>query len=619
MQTPWKPIEDDVWVLDDSCRVYAVQGPDGIVIVNAGTGQAAEHLSAATGSVDVLLTHHFRDHADGAIRLHAAGAEVWANAWDSEYYLDPEQHFRERLTWNSYDNRWDRFAPIRPLPVTRWLRDYETVTLGGLFWEVMPTPGATNGASSYIVTLTNGRRLAFVGETICGPDGKLARLSPLQYDYNNLPGAANVWHSCNRLLDAKPDCLLPSLGEPMDNPPEAVAALKANLRRLDEISPGVGETFYNLNDPNAEDISEVLPRLWRSQYAVAHTYFVLGKSGRVLSLDYGYNNAAQKMPDVHHVSNRRPLLHGLDGLKKRFGIERIDTALVTHYHDDHVCGIPLLQRLFGTEVWAGDNFADILESPERFDRPCLWHEPIAVTRTLPCGVTHVWDDITFTLFPMSGHTRFSTLILLEIDGVRVAHTGDQIFFQPWEFEPGARLFTNHVYKNGVDLGGYRETLTHLERFRPDWILTGHTNPYQPTDEWYEAIAKGAEAFDDVHQALMPLADDDVHFGPDSQPAELRPYRVHQTGDGPIVFDGWIRNPFGKTQSATVQIVAPDGWRSQSQTLTLAPRAVADFSLTLTPPPGTRCRRLPVALDLTVGDRPFGQVAEALVSIGVPRF
>jgi glyoxylase-like metal-dependent hydrolase (beta-lactamase superfamily II) len=44
-------------------------------------------------------------------------------------------------------------GPIRPVPVTDWMRDYETREIAGLRWETVPTPGMTNGASSYVVTL----------------------------------------------------------------------------------------------------------------------------------------------------------------------------------------------------------------------------------------------------------------------------------------------------------------------------------------------------------------------------------------------------------------------------------------------------------------------------------
>lgn len=615
----WEQVEVGVFLFRDSCHVYAVQGPDGTVLINAGTGQAADHLEEVAGGkpLTLLLTHHFRDHTDGAIRLHEAGATVIGPYWDQEYLIDPDQHFRERQMWNSYDNRWDRYSPVRPLPVTGWMMDYETRQIAGLQWEVIPTPGVTNGASSYLTTL-NGRRLAFVGEVICG-HGRTGRLAPLQYNYNDFTGALNLYHACTRLLQAQPDRLLPSLGSPIDDPAGAIAAFKANLKRLDEIQPDFGDQVKDLDE---DDIEEVLPHLYRSKYSGANTHFVLSQSGKVLSLDYGYNVAAYAFPGKQHLSNRRPCLHGLSGLKKRFGIDRIHTVLVTHYHDDHINGIPMLQRLFGTEVWAGRYFSDILERPARYDRPCLWHEPITVARHLPCEETVSWEGIPITLYPMSGHTRFSTLVCMEIDGTRVVHTGDQIFFHAPDglaFGPGARQFTNHVYKNGLDLGCYLRTLDDLRRFRPDLVLTGHTLPYRTSEAWYEAIERGARAFDEVHRLLMPLGDEEVHFGAESQGGKLKPYRVHLPDGGTANFEGWVLNPFPSPQRARVQLIGLDGWHSDPVELDLAPREQKDIHISITPPPGTRCRRQPVGLDLTVGGRPFGQVAEALVTVGFPRF
>ncbi|MCZ6680924.1 MAG: MBL fold metallo-hydrolase [Candidatus Poribacteria bacterium] len=615
----WERIQDSVFLFRDSCHVYAVQGPEGTVLINAGTGLAAEHLEeiVQNGPATVLLTHHFRDHTDGAIRLHQAGAKIVGPYWDQEYLLDPDQHFRERQIWNSYDNRWDRFSPVRPIPVAEWMMDYETRHIAGLEWEVIPTPGVTNGASSYLVTL-NGRRLAFVGEVICG-HGRTGRLAPLQYNYNDMTGAVNLWRSCSRLLEAKPDMLLPSLGESMDDPVAAIGAFKENVKRIDDIQPGFAG---QLSEPDEDDIEEVLPHLYRSKYGGACTHFVISESGKVMSLDYGYNGSAYLSPGKQHLSNRRSFLHGLKGLKKHFGVDRIDTVLVTHFHDDHVTGIPLLQRLFGTEVWAGAHFSDILERPSRYDRPCLWHEPIKVHRHLPNAETIDWEDIPITLYPMSGHTRFATLVCMEIDGKRVAHTGDQIFFHTENgraFQPGARLFTNHVYKNGLDIGCYKRTLEDLRRFRPEWILTGHTMPYQTSDEWYEIIERGANAFDEVHQQLMALGDDDVHFGAESQGGKLKPYQLHLPEGGTAEFEGWILNPFPSAQKATIRLVGPAGWEGQTAEIELEARQQKAIQIAITPPDGARCRRQPVGLDLTVGGRPFGQVTEALVTVGYPRF
>jgi glyoxylase-like metal-dependent hydrolase (beta-lactamase superfamily II) len=311
----------------------------------------------------------------------------------------------------------------------------------------------------------------------------------------------------------------------------------------------------------------------------------------------------------------------LNGLKKRFGTDRIDTVLGSHFHDDHVNGIPMLQRLFGAEVWAGENFADILEDPLQYDRPCLWHEPIRVHRRLPLGETFQWEEVSITLYPMSGHTRFATLICMEIDGVRVAHTGDQVFFRGGEdpYGAGSRSFTNHVYKNGLDVGCYMQTLADLKAFRPEWVLTGHTRPYCPDEAWFGVIEVGAQGFDDAHLSLMYLGDEDVHFGAESQGAKLKPYQMHAPDGGRLEFGGWVLNPFPVPQKATLHLVCPEGWQSEPVEVELGPREQKAIRVLAIPPPETVCRRQPVALDLTVGGQPFGQVTEALVTVGLPHF
>ena len=85
----WQKVHDGVFLFQDSCCVYAIQGSKGTVLVNAGTGLVADHLDEVVqgGSLVVLLTHHFRDHTDGAIRLQNAGAKILGPYWDQEYQL----------------------------------------------------------------------------------------------------------------------------------------------------------------------------------------------------------------------------------------------------------------------------------------------------------------------------------------------------------------------------------------------------------------------------------------------------------------------------------------------------------------------------------------------------
>ena len=80
--------------------------------------------------------------------------------------------------------------------------------------------------------------------------------------------------------------MLPSLGQPIDRPEQAIQLLRENLKLIGGISPGFVE---QLNDPDDDDIEEILPHLYRSKYSGAETNFVISDSGKVMAIDYGYN------------------------------------------------------------------------------------------------------------------------------------------------------------------------------------------------------------------------------------------------------------------------------------------------------------------------------------------
>ncbi len=212
----WTPVLPDVLRWQDSCNVYAVLGEEAALIIDAGTGEWLEegvrHLPVPAAAV--LLTHYFRDHAAGAALAARAGIPVYVPEGEREIFLDPAEHFRKRETYLIYDNIWDLFAPVEPTAVAGVLRDYEQLTLAGIELRVLPLPGATPTQVGFVLrTPKSGRTVAFCAETIHSP-GRLPRLAPLQYNYNDIIGAVNVAFSAEVLRQLHVDVLLPSLGDP---------------------------------------------------------------------------------------------------------------------------------------------------------------------------------------------------------------------------------------------------------------------------------------------------------------------------------------------------------------------------------------------------------------------
>lgn len=619
----WRSLGEGISVYSCSCQVYALDGGDGRgLLINAGSGKVVDHL-AELGPIrewTVLLTHHFRDHSGGAARLKANGARVLAPFGERGHLAGRQEAMRDAQQFFLYELTWDHFAPSAPLAVDSWLRDYERLELAGFSVDVVPAPGPTLGAAAYVISRPGMRRTAFTGELIHSA-GRVARISPYQYNYNDLTGLENVLRSAERVLAANPSRVLPSLGEPISDYAHALAALRDNVAGFERLQPGVVATAVS---PAPNGIEPVLPRLYRAQGSSAETHFLVGRSGRILALDYGYDTVGVKFPARLAWWTRRPLLHSLSALKATVGSDRIDTVIATHYHDDHVVGVPTLQRLHGTELWAGENFADLLENPGDYDRPCLWPEPMRVHRRLPLGTPFQWDDVTITLHAMTGHTEFSTLILLEYDGHRVAHTGDQIFYLDHATRrltppgPNAGAFTNHVYRNGLAIGGYRECVRHLRDFRPDVILSGHSIPYRPDAETWKTLDAVAAAFDSLHEAILPLGREDVHFGADACAAKLQPYRLDvRNGQRTASLHGWVCNPLA--QQATAQLrfhVRELGWSGEAWTLPMAARQRTPFTTTFDLPRGLNRRQL-LTLELTVNGRSFGEVAEAWVETETP--
>jgi glyoxylase-like metal-dependent hydrolase (beta-lactamase superfamily II) len=357
--------------------------------------------------------------------------------------------------------------------------------------------------------------------------------------------------------------------------------------------------------------------VYQDTQSFAHSWFLISESGKAMVIDYGYYGA-MAWPNYPRPYTRRPLLHGLESLKQQFGIERADVVLVSHYHDDHVCGIPQLQRLYSTQCWCPENFADLLEYPERHCFPCDWPVPARIDRRLPLDQTFQWEEYAFHLHPMNGHTRFSALIGFEADGKRFAHTGDQYFFMNGvdNFANNTRL-QNHVYRNGALLDGYDISGRWMLDWRPDVVLNGH-QPAMITDEhFFQHIEAWAEDYKRWHQTAMVLGDDETHFNLDSWGGWIWPYRVHLVEPATASVRVTVRNPFPHAASLEVRLVGPEGWRGSAASLQAEARAKVSCELEITP--SAPCRRQPFAAELVVDGQSFGQVAEALMTVGGTEF
>jgi glyoxylase-like metal-dependent hydrolase (beta-lactamase superfamily II) len=620
----WQPVHPHVFLWRDSCNVYAVIGPAGAIVVNAGAGAWLEALDQLPAQPAALLcTHFFRDHSAGAARAAELGIPVFVPEGERAIFADPAQHFRQRDTYIIYDNYWDLFAPITPTKVAGVLRDYEILHLAGLEVQVLPLPGVTVNQAGVTVRL-NGEKLVFCGEAIHSP-GKVARVAPYQYNYNDLGGAVNAFWSARDLRKAQPDGLFPSLGAPMLGRAfcdSALEALEASLIALCDGRPWERSAISNIDKPA---LSRVTEHVWRTTQTASINYFLVSNSGKVLAIDYGYHEARGVLAGEYAKPyRRRALLHSLEALKAETGIDRIDVALISHFHDDHVCGVPLLQRVQGTRCWATDAFADLLANPDAHCFPCNWPQALRIDKRIREDETVQWEEFTFHFGRMNGHTRFSSLIGFEADGKRFAHTGDQYFFldkaDNWLQGAGElrewadkRAMQNHVYRNGALLNGFALSAAWMRQWQPEIVLSGHQSPFYTNADFFDLLDRWTQEYEAIHTRIMPLGAADVHFDVDSWGGWIWPYRTRLSAPGTASVTVTVRNPLPRDAELQLRLVGPAGWQGTAALVRAAARADVSCELQITPTEA--CQLQPYAVTLVADGQPFGQVAEALMTVG----
>jgi L-ascorbate metabolism protein UlaG (beta-lactamase superfamily) len=359
-----------------------------------------------------------------------------------------------------------------------------------------------------------------------------------------------------------------------------------------------------------EPFVELTDHLLLNRSSLSTCYVVLSDTGEALQIDFGYDMTTG-LPTGNDRAARRPWLASVPTLKKQYGVTRISVVLPTHYHDDHVAGMPLLRDVEGTEIWSPSNVAPVLADPWLHDLPCQWFEPIHSDRILPVGESFRWNEYTITVHDQPGHTLFAVAYEIEIDGVTVLFTGDQQENQGIRGERHEIL--NYQYRNRFRIGDYRASADMYRRVAPGLMASGHWEPRWVEEGYLDYLRYAGDDLIEMHEALLPL--DELDLGSDGVMVRLTPYRSRVTAGEAFTVHAAVRNPHDEQADAILRPVLPAGWAAEVDQLRVTLRPGEERVLPVTIRVGQVAgRRNRVAVDVTIGSLILGQHAEAMVDV-----
>ncbi len=619
----WTQVSEHLHHWTDTCNVYCITAGGRGILIDTGSGDVVEHLDEiGVEGVDwVLHTHHHRDQAWGTNRLRKAGAKVAVPEYERHLFEEAELLWQHKRVYDNYNDRSTFFTVAEDIAVDAELLDYETFEWQGITLEILPAKGHTHGSSALIGEI-DGCTVAFTGD-LMQAGGRLYQYHGMEYGYGDRVGALFTWQSARALRKRTPDLGLPSHGEAIEDVAGDCVKLEDGLRAMARLGGGTrmfGATELPhldlLPEPRYIQLSRHL--LWSGPHTVSNFYVILSDSGKACFIDYGnsysaYMGVAQEREDGDTM---RFVAHHLDELRETYGVTEIDVVLITHIHDDHTVGVPYLQRHEGTQAWALDEVAKVLADPAGWSStPCTLKTPIEFAQVLTDGERIGWEEYEFELHHAPGQTEFHSVIAAEVDGQKVAFTGDNVFT---DLAPGRdgglteQLYQTTVLRNSYQLWMHHKCADVMDAVAADLICPGHRQVFA----WN--AAKGLEYRDFIErneQAVRRLTGELADVSVDVFWARLRPYLSQVAAGSQATYTLMLRNNYAEERRFAARLLAPAGWATDGEfaELTLGAGEKGELHLTATAPASADIRRI-VTAEIRIDGVTHGPIAEAVVTV-----
>jgi glyoxylase-like metal-dependent hydrolase (beta-lactamase superfamily II) len=499
-------IFENIFLFKDYINVYAIKEGNKAILIDFGSGKILDHLSEIdVDKVDYILhTHYHRDQCYGDHRALEQKIKIAAPKREKKLFNEAENFWKIKSYYNIYYFKPTFFVSTYDIPLDFTFIDNDVFNWDSYQFKVLGTRGHTTGSVSYVLKLDN-EVIAFTGDLIHS-GGKVINYYDLEYSYVSDGGKTGIKYSLkslNKLLRHAPDILLPSHGDIIKEPRNDIDSLKKKFERvrsvfrLDKTIP-VDEMLTLLKTDDKIEDQDEFPHIIRKGFGTS--FIVLGNHNNCILIDF--------------PGSGDPLSYDIDGLNrvlKDNNVEKIDFVIPTHYHDDHVGGIPLLQQKYNVKVHALENIVDVLENPTHYRIGCLIDVPIKVDTVLRDGEIFERDDYKFQIFHFPGQTEYHSGLFTRIDGKSVFFVGDSIGLKILEDAE-----TNNNCINFCQLGdkvGSVKCADILLKWNPEYLASSHLGfikvdkqilkGYKEHVSQYESVLADLVAQDNANMGFYP--------------------------------------------------------------------------------------------------------------------